>query len=276
MSSIPRINSDHILNIIEQQDGCLIIPSLVRNNEQIQINASAYEMLKIIDGKMTLEQICQKLLSFYVGAKYEELYDDVLHFYMSLWHLGIISWDINPCLDEYRKVIGDYSVELTSVDTLETFMHLVSSNDQEYVTPFRYREQMVRRIDIEQAIVNNTTYQFVIKNGNGAILSTIIRIDLREIAYIIDYMACDKSFFVIPDEILCNIIKWMREKINTFVQRYISKNINIYSWEISVLKEDRVWQDYFLQRNYTQKIDLTKETIDGDITSFYFICKKEV
>ena len=275
MSSIPRINKEQVLNIVEKEDGCFIIPRLEHNNEQININASAYQMFKLIDGKLTLKQICEKLISIYNGADYEEMYNDVLYLYMSLWHLGIISWDNNPCLDDYRKIVGDYSVEITSVDTVETFMFLVAKNDQEYVTPFRYREHMVKQIDIEQAIVNNSTQQFVVKKGEDIILSTIVRIDIKEVSYIIDYMACDKSFFSMPDEILFEIMKWIREKINSYVQGFISKHISTYTWEIPVLKEDVAWQEYLEKKDYSQKVDLKNEAIDGDVTIFYFTRKTD-
>lgn len=275
MNSIPKINEEQVLNIVEKDDGCFIIPRLVHNNERININASAYEMFKSIDGKLTLEQICEKLLCIYNGAEYEEVYNDVLQLFMSLWHLGIISWDKNPCLDDYRKIVGDYCAEMSSVDTVENFMKLVSKNDQEYVTPFRYREHMVKQLDIEQAIVNNSTQEFVVRKGDDIILSAIVRIDIKEVSYIVDYLACDKEFFSIPDSVLCEIMAWIREKINSYVQGFISKHINTYSWEIPVLKEDAVWMEYLEKKDYTQKVDLKQEAVDGDVVIFYFTRKKD-
>lgn len=267
--SIPRIENEWIMNTIETENSFIIIPKLVHNNEQINLNVTAKMMYDMVDGKSDLKDICQKLVSIFKGMAYDEIYSDTLELYMTLWRLGIIAWNVNPCEADYRRTVGDYTVEFVSCDHVDDFHEAVNNCEFEYVMPFRYKEHMITDFDMRQAIVNNSNQYFVVKKQDMIMGGFVARIDIKEVSFIIDYCACSNAMLSLAEETWRGILGFARDMILGLVQGYVAKNINTYNWEIGVSAKESSWIDFMDKTNYFEKVVLKDECSDGDVIMYY-------
>lgn len=268
---IPRIEREWIKNIRNvNENELIIIPKLVYNNEQINLNGTAKTMFELVDGKTDLKEIVEKITALYDGVVYEDVYSDALELYMTLWKLGILAWDENPCAEQYKKDVGDCTIEFVSVDCVKAFLAIVNDHQVEYVTPFRYKKYIVTDFDIKQAIVNASNQYFVIKRRGREIAALVARIDIKEVSFVIDYLSCRDEFFEVDDSIIRDVLAFVRETIVGLLRGYIPKEIEIYGWEVAVSDNDKFWLEYMDEKEYFKKVLLKEECIDGDVIIYYF------
>lgn len=271
-NSIPRINEDKIIRHIDEGDKHILVPKLILNQKNINLNVSAYLMYSAVDGKKNINELCDEMLKTFRGVTKDNLVNDVMDFYMSLWKIGILSWDVNPYPEKYSKHIGNWFIRYISTDDVKEYSRICDKSTEEYINPYRYKDQLTGVDNMLQSIVNNAMFCFAVTHEDRDAAVFEIHVNLREMTFTLDHMAViNREVCKLTKEEIKEILGWSRQLITELLKVYRPKKIRVMNWEIVVKdKSNAFLQSCIDIMGYNYKTTLEYETIDGEVVVYYF------
>lgn len=270
---IPLKLEKNILSHQENSECEIIIPKLVYNNPTIELNDTASYILKSIDGKNTIEDIFNNIKKTYNILPENDVYDDINTILYQLWKLGIIGWkeNKNPYSINFLKKIKNYSIDLVTLESVDEFLLKSKNNFYEYCNPYRYKNKILKKDYLEQAVINNFSYNFYIKNNAEKIMSIILSVDFKELVITMDYFNINdiEKFNEISKETFIEFLEWIEQKIIESGV-FIPRNFKKINWLVLLGKEDIIFNEILDRFNPVQKVLLKNETITGDVYLYSF------
>lgn len=270
---IPVKINKNILSNIEKENCEIIVPRLVYNNPNVELNDTARYIMKCINGKNTIKDIVENVKSHYNIQSEKNIDIDVNNILYQLWRIGIVGWNENnnPYNTKFSKSIKNYSINLVTLETINEFLLESKDNYYEYCNPYRYKKKIINKNYLEQAVVNNFSYNFYVKNNEKKVISIMVTIDFQELVITIDYINISdiNIYNEIAKETFIEFIEWIEEKI---IQSgiYIPKNFNKINWLLLLDEYDKEFITIVEKFNYSKKILLKDETVNGNVYLYFF------
>ncbi|SNX55024.1 PqqD family protein [Thermoanaerobacterium sp. RBIITD] len=271
---IPLINKNNIIKEYTDNDSQIIIPKLLFNNEKIELNKTAKFIYDSINGERCIKEIISLFYQRYKVISLEVVQEDVEQVLFMLWRFGIVGWvdNKNPYKYQYFKSFGEHTIEFTLLETVSEFLVQSSKCEYEYCNPYRYRKNIIQRSFLEQAIVNNFAYSFIIRKQEEIVFLGIVSFDYQDFALTLDYLAVTKIELAkeIDNKKMSLFLSWIENRITHKNAGFSKKRNKAINWLILLEHNNQLFNQYLDNMNPDKRFLLTDETIDGDTVMYLF------
>lgn len=267
-----EIIRENILEEIQEKDAKAIIPRLLFNNRRIDLNESATFIMDSIDGNMSVNDIIDAMEKRYVGVSRDKLEEDTMTILRKLWKLGIVSWkdNMNPFNENDKLVFNEYRIDYVGLEHVSDFMKVSNHLEFEYCNPYRYKKKIANKLYLEQAIVNNFSYNFLLFKNEEPIACSMIGVDVQNLLITMDYCAIKNMMAIenMDKTSMETVILWMEDKVFTEISAAIPQRAKEFHWMILTTKMDVKINSILDNMNSVSKTLLANETIDGDLMMY--------
>jgi hypothetical protein len=171
-----------------------------------------------------------------------------------------------------KHTFGEHTIEFTLLETVSEFLVQSSKCEYEYCNPYRYRKNIIQRSFLEQAIVNNFAYSFIIRKQEEVVFLGIVSFDYQDFALTLDYLALTKIELTkeIDNKKMSLFLSWIENRITHKNAGFSKKRNKAINWLILSEHNNQLFNQYLDNMNPDKRFLLTDETIDGDTVMYLF------
>lgn len=268
---VPIRNKEIIANEITLEDKVCLQNKLLTNHGNMDFNETATYIYSLIDGKNDVESMIN-----YFSIKYslplEDSKNDVTNFLKLLWETGVIYWKDGrkPFLDKIK--IDDVIIKFHDIKEINDFINLEPS-DQALEFTYAYDPDNKIILDsykLSLGLVNDNLFVCSILDNEQIIAKLIVMVKAQELEFSIRYLKIYQY-----EKIQSFFLTKSNEILKAFEEMLIDKGIYIprnykYLTLLTVAQQKNELNELF-NNVFTKKVDLKKETIDGDCIGYYKI-----
>lgn len=235
--------------------------------QEIFINPTAYEFLKLCNGERTPEDISEKAVEIFNGVSKEKIYDDLKKVLFQYGKYAIIDWEkgVNPFMNTYNTILEDkFTLALadeTYLRELKAFFGSEESQGQKYyINPNRRIEEYTDELVLRQKLFMFSEEFVVVKDENNnivGILSILIPVNMKSTVSSIGIIKMSTEFIPKALDFIVGIIQEISVEELTKVK---------YQHIVGDSKNEEL-RDIFLNKGFISEAILKNEFEDKDIES---------
>lgn len=258
LNSIPVFTEQNIPYLRKEKEDFYTFYSSVGFLEEMVMNSTSLEMLKMLTGTDTVANIEKKLCKKYWDTDSELIKKDLKNVLFDLSRIEIVGWAKggNPFMEVYKKNLkGNYTLSLADESEITAIIdYLKNIKSQEtyiyYIDPTRNINEYTDTVVMRYKLFSFTEEIFTIKDRDGQI-NGIVTVELP-----------DRAMSTVSSIGLINIPKRIAKETMGFVTESLRavavKDVTKIRVTIPVEDENQ-HQDYFVEMGFETEANLKKE-----------------
>lgn len=233
--------------------------------QEIFINPTAYELLKLCNSERTPEEICEKAVEIFKGVSKEKIYYDLKNVLLQYSKYALIDWEegVNPFMNTYNTILdGNFTLSLANETDLRGIKAFL---EDEKMQGEKYYLNITRRIEeyTDELILRQKLFMFseefaVVKDENNNIvglLSILIPSNMKSTVSSIGIIKMNQAFIPRALDFIVDIIEEISVKKLTKIK---------YQHIIEDSKNEDL-RGIFLNKGFMSEAILKNEFEDKDI-----------